>query len=619
MNRASFFETEQNKTLYIYKAITKDNTTLTFEKNSVNVIALEMVKVVDALILSKGSQPILDSSETVIKLSSAQTFSLQLNEHLNFELNDFFLFSFKDLSILPSPNVLNDLYYIQDKSQMIELYEEEFEEINITQLKFLKELNGVDFIITTNVEDYKNAFHTQGKKTVNFYLNDPTLLNSITLYQNTKGIISRVKSEYVRQSSVSNEFKPFMFFVNPINVKANTYDYYFWTLSNYKNLNPRNLFLFRENGNQLNLLNLLNLDSEAYAVIKACCYVTSVLTSPNTSDFNDEFKKTYTMENTPNNYNNNQIQRIIDKYKNSGQTDAAANFKAVVYALSNHIKSDFNYGGGMKKGFTLTTPFYIEYVQSKPEPTFYLRSDHFWIGSTSVTGKFGNEFLNLNSFMYDGSQIQLPIVPDEIEELDFSQNPIDFNEKSLNLNYPIWFFSSDNKIADFFNFKLESIADDEIVERTYEFSGTSKASSSEIAERFINDVGINYKVIGSTVLSTRTSTTGTPNYYNPYSQETTYIYETIKVTGRKVIDGSKFFENRTDFIFINKNDLKKNLAGLFPEGRGSLEIQTENVDNLDNLKITSLYLDISHITVNGFSVVVNEDIKKRHNLSFKFW
>ncbi|VEU58402.1 hypothetical protein [Mycoplasmopsis gallinacea] len=626
MNRTYLFETEETKTLYIYKAITKDNNPLTFQKNSVNVVALEYVKQIDALVLSKGTQPILDSSEALIKLSSAKTFSLQLNEHLNFDLNDFYFFSFEAPGSLDN-NDLNNFYYIQEKNQMLELYQEEFEEISITQLKFLKELNDVDFIFIKNqeeLESYKSAFHSSGEKTLNLNLRMPTLLNSISLYQSSNGRTERIKATHVQSGEEREKVKPFLFLVNPINVKNNSFEYYFWTLSNYKNLNARNLFLFRTGISRINMLNLLNLDNEAYEVVKNCCYVTYVLTSPNTENFNDDFKRTYTTDSNPTNYNNNQIQKIINKYEAAGNSGAVANFKAIIYSLSNHIKSDFNYGGGMKKGFTLTVPFYIQYSFASPSPIFTLMSDHFNIASNGVAGKFKQEFLNLNSFVYQGSQIQLPLVPNEFEEFDFSQNPLDFNEKSLNFNYPIWLFSTDDKIANFFNFKFQDWASDETVERTYEFSGRSTTPYSEIEARFIRDVGINYKVIGSTVVSTRTETHAQPKppgfnitAYEHVFQPTTTIHETIKVVGRKIIDGEKFFQNITDFIFINKNDLNNSLSGLVSET--PLVIQTEAVENLDTLAITSLYLDISQISINEFALPNIEQYKKRHNLNFKFW
>ncbi|MFV8483553.1 hypothetical protein [Mycoplasma sp. Z473B] len=412
----------EQTTLYVYKI--ESDKPITFQKNSVNIIALAEPEEFEIMILNNAKIPAIntDSDSFSNKLFNSKTIvaSNDLAEHLN--TNAFYLFSFEQVQ---DTSNFADFYIAENKIDNFELADSfnNLNELTLTQLNYYKELQNMQFVIVKDKQQYQK-FKNNEFQNITLELNNSALINHINFLNKN--------NEFLKMNL--NSLSPFLLFVNPFRVKNNSYALNFWSLENY------NLGLFKEilmNGTNANSNEFIQQIKELYSITQAV--------KSGFKDFTEEQLKEFKKKNGDitdlKNYNNQFIKNISDKYIFNGEYDKYLKWNAYVLASSNYLYSDYCWKNGLNNEYMYYSALALNMTSSAIESTSRIYK-YSRAGFSSITSKIQNEFLNGNVFNHFGKSIQFPLLNEQLEEVDYSQNPVDFNNKSFNFNYPVYLFAN---------------------------------------------------------------------------------------------------------------------------------------------------------------------------------
>ncbi|MFV8480115.1 hypothetical protein ACNQ2O_00640 [Mycoplasma sp. AA7A] len=428
----------EQTTLYVYKI--ESDKPITFQKNSVNVISLADPEEFEVMVLNNAKIPAIntDSESFSNKLFNSKTIvaSNELTEHLN--TNAFYLFSFEQVQ---DASNFKDFYIAENKIDNFELADSfnNLNELTLTQLNYYKELQNMQFVIVKNKEQY-NKFKSSATNDITLELNHSALINHINFLNN--------KNEFIKMKSSSQA--PFLLFVNPFRVKNNTYALNFWSFENY------NLGLFKEiliNGNDSKNNEFINQIRDLYTVTQAVKSGFKNFTDQQIKDFRLKYGDITDLKN----YSNQYIKNISDKYILSGEFDKYLKWNAYVLASSNYLFSDYCWKSGLNNEYMYYSALALNMSVSDVETSsrIYNYNPNALL---PISSKIQNEFLNGNVFNHFGKSIQFPLLNEQLEEIDYSQNPVDFNNKSFNFNYPVYLFATTHefqKIIDYSSYVPE--------------------------------------------------------------------------------------------------------------------------------------------------------------------
>ncbi|MEA4162526.1 hypothetical protein [Mycoplasma sp. 4404] len=402
--------------LYVYKI--ESNKPLSFIKHSINVINLPEPEEFDVIKLNhtKLSNTLLDDGNVSNELFNSYTISgdSDLYNYLEVEpsKNIFYLFTFD------SPYVIqfNEFYIIENKIDNMELNDvlEAYADITLTQLDYYKELHNIDF-----------HFKFQGNETTINQLDDlviktnkGALINSINLLDDKYQIIK----------ATNKSQSPYMLIINPFNVKGNNYSLNFWSLAG---------------NNFIPLKEYLNNRDVRNEYIDFCKYLVNVSKIVRTSfqGMNEEqlkkFEEKYGKISDLKNWTDQQVQNKLNEYVVNGYYHKTNILKAYLLAFSNDINSTYAFKGGFNSENMLYSPLVVWYHNNNAKWFSYM----YYINTNNeIHSRLQNNFLNNNIVKFNGSNIQLSLVPNVLEEKDYSATPIEFNDKTYNFNYVSYLF-----------------------------------------------------------------------------------------------------------------------------------------------------------------------------------
>ncbi|WP_416755454.1 hypothetical protein ACM0K4_00245 [Mycoplasma sp. VS42A] len=414
--------------LYVYKI--ESDKPITFQKNSVNVIALGAPEEFEVMVLNNAKIPAIntDSESFSNKLFNSKTIvaSNELTEHLN--TSAFYLFSFEQVQ---DASNFKDFYIAENKIDNFELADSfnNLNELTLTQLSYYKELQNMDFVVVNNLETYKQVI--KNTNSIELELNSSALINHINVVGANNAYLD---------ATVSN-VNPFLLFVNPFRIEADKYSLNFWSLENY------NFGLY----NDATKTNEFLKDNEFLNHLKKIVSISKIvqsnfkgMDSKQITDFQNQNGNITDLKS----YTNAYLKEILDNYLYSGEFDKYLKFKSYILASSNYLISDYCWKGGNNYEFQFYSPAAFNYNASNVTTVSRLYS----LTKDKIFSKVKNEFLHSNVFSHFGHNIQLPLLNEQLEEIDYSQNPVDFNDKSYNLNYPVYYFANSQdfeKIVDY--------------------------------------------------------------------------------------------------------------------------------------------------------------------------
>lgn len=179
---------------------------------------------------------------------------------------------------------------------------------------------------------------------------------------------------------------------------------------------------------------------------------------------------------------------LIDaRLKELDKTDilAANRLRNVILALSSYILSSFSIKGGLNEEHKLALPFYFEsnsnLIDTKIKSEWFLFED----GTIKPNTKHNDGVLNSNLVFFNNEVIQFPTPPIQLQEVNVSNLPIEFNtSNSANLNY-IWysFFNNESDITKYLLLQQE-------IKTTEKLENITFYLNLDNAEKFLAEKGI---------------------------------------------------------------------------------------------------------------------------------
>ncbi|WP_338583290.1 hypothetical protein [Mycoplasmopsis cynos] len=432
-------------TLYVYKIknfIEKQK----LETNSKNFIRLEFVGEFDATITARAKQTNLNLDNKILKLGLNDSLTVAIDDNFIFDENEFY---FILGSKYQAHTGLYDAYYFETKIDELifnDLGDDKIQEFTITKLKSFKELNDIEFIVVNDEDDVNNELEVVNA-------DDKIDITSYQLEFYSSALINQImhfKNDFfeVPNFEIKDNKKPILIFANPTAVYDNTYSLFLWNISKFyvDNWSVISFFLRRltleYHKNYEHYLKQIVNNGSHREILKECAYNTYV-----------EFQGTETQRKEWADKNGNAKSSDINDYliRNFLAIRPEAEkikFLSLLLMFSEQIASSYCWKGGLNDEHKAALPMTAHFKDIANE--YYVDNPRIVLESLLYSTneqdnndiKFGvyNQFLNKNIFFLNGKTVQFALTPDQFEEPELSQRPIDFNNKTLNLNYPFYLF-----------------------------------------------------------------------------------------------------------------------------------------------------------------------------------
>lgn len=473
----SFLENFNANNLYeidIFQVFKKSS----FQKNTINIVKPIFLKTIDAYLISKNWTTTISNLEEDSDFKNVQEFSFSTPEDLELNANYFYVFVLN-----PEKNKSNyekenfnwndkDIFLLKEKVQAFSFENIDLQqnfEFNLVDLKTYKEIENINFIFTSANLSFENF---------NLNFENNLLVNSINFYDSAKN--QEVNFDYL-----SNK-KPLLVYANPIQVNKKNLNLFFWSFSGNSQiyLNSIKNFIFfpsnpNWNANVLDNIENCSFDLANYSFADVKNLLIELI--QDTEIFysqNAEAKKRRFGDILP-----SKIEELIDyKVQNFKVNFPEKSFvlSQLLLSLSSQIKSSFCWKGGLNNEVELFAFLTLKYKTNK----FYLKSKFLEIDrQKNFVLKNSNNFLNSNLYNFQNYFVSLPILPEKIEAQDFSQNPVDFNDKTFNLNYPFYLFLTQDE---FNSFQNQSSRNPQTQTTLKQFFGQSNFDGTDL--RFRNEI-----------------------------------------------------------------------------------------------------------------------------------
>lgn len=441
-------------TFQIYKLKTNNNKVI-FEANTINFISLERVGQFDFAISQSFRNNVILSNEDKTSLGLYQSFQVYTEDDIPFIDGQFYILSVKDIK---NSYDLEEAFYFESKIQedaFNEIANRSIKEFTITKLAALKELQGIEFVLGDG-KPFESSI------TLKFDRN--SLINNLNF---TMEAPSGATYKALPLQDPDNE-QPFLFFFNPINVRDNGHFMYLWSFNPTFNLpydyliNSTNVV---EGERVLNIemlftfLGILTFKDIFLKIWKVIDVVDSGF-----QGYSEERIKRFREENGTFQKSEDYINFIVSSYlKNNKLTDKQKNaIKSLILLCSSQLSGYYTFKGGRTEEHKLAFPFFIE----KSGEQFFLKSLYYIVENNQIKNNNKNNYLNHNTIQIHDQAVQLPLLPERLTELDFSSNPVDFNNKTYNFNYPFWLWLAERERETLlsFNYQKFHLADVKTIE-----------------------------------------------------------------------------------------------------------------------------------------------------------
>ncbi|WP_036464390.1 hypothetical protein [Mycoplasmopsis sturni] len=422
--------TQPSGTVYLYEIDTKDKPH--FKKDTVNFVRLKFVDSYEYFEVSKDFNSLVVESDFFTEFQILPDIKIALNEKINFEANKFYLF-FKDHGApeLTEENYYklldnNNIFVLKDKSLSFSfeaIEAQEVSELTLTPLSTLKELNNIEFIYTNK--------QIKDPEQISLNLLPGSLINTVNIiYKNPD-----TKKDYYAKF-IYNDSNTIMLplYCSPFSVLGNKVAWFVWNLS----ANKQNHFY----GLKSHLNDDLSFDLprylEAFRIFSNGTYFDTIF------EYNYRFLNSINLKELQEkgitnikDYTNGQIQLLKSRYADE---KARNKLLHIIFLASSFVNTDYAFKGGWNNEIELFTLFSFIY---DPAKKLFIKSNFISVekeGEQPVIKWISDnqQFLNFNTYNLEGKYVNLPILPDQIEETDFSQTPVDFNDKTFNFNYPFY-------------------------------------------------------------------------------------------------------------------------------------------------------------------------------------
>lgn len=439
------FNVSDTGTLYIYKIDTSKP--LKFQKNSFNFVKLKKVSETEYAKISTELVPSSIEQDSTTLLNLTHQVKINTTEQVNLPYNNFYIF------FLESPQIENNQIkngYVLNSNTVENIFNlttgtQEVSELTITPLETLKELEGIEFFVVN--EDLQD-------QQITLTLNAGSLLNLINFYKfNDK--LQNLKYSYASQ------LFPYVIYANPLNLNNDTLNFFMWSFSSNHAIPLKgisSLIEVRESYKEkarpipgvsphivpvefvkFDLINYLHL-REFYDLIINLIEKTRIFYK-GTKQEKENLARDFDIKNIRE-YNDFLILEAKQKYPEFEHL-----LSTTLILLSEQIDSSYCWKGGLNNENAIFSPFTLYYQNNE----FLIKSEFLsWNLTDGVFNlKNNTAFLNFNLYKYKGYFLNLPSLPAELSEQDFSQKPVDFNDKSFNFNYPFYLFINDRDFSNY--------------------------------------------------------------------------------------------------------------------------------------------------------------------------
>lgn len=587
--------------LYIYKLKTNKKD-INLEVNSINFIRLEFLGKYEASITARSKQSLLNLDNKVLKLGLNDSMNLAISDEFEFEENTFYFLSEQAIE---NDEELANAYYFETKIDELifnDLGNDKIQEFTITKLKAFKELNDVEFVLlkNENFENYELEFKSS------------SLINQILNFKN--GFFE------VPNFEIKENKKPILLFANPTAIYENNYSLFLWSLSKFYIENWSTLYnqireLSTSENNQY-YLSQITTNEEYKNIIKQCAYNTYV-----EYQGSEQQRKEWTAKNG-NSKSADINDYIIRNFIASKSEIEKIKFLSILLIFSENIASSYSWKGGLNDEHKAVLPVTARFKnisgqKDEPNPNIILETFFFNFEKQNSELIFGvyNQFLNKNIFILNGKMVQFGITPEVFEDLDISQQPIDFNNKTLNLNYPFYLFATNEETKKLFNLNNEILDNYDtqiftVEKQTQEPDGRGFTRPRNWYQETINEYKgrFPFSEINIEILRTYTKPVMLPNHTGLGATETRDLYHNELRVTVKTYNNSNQSENTSLFLISNPSELRAKLL----TDATRINIQTKP----EKIIIKGAFLQDYKVIINEQSYLINSKNKITNKLIF---
>ncbi|WP_036452799.1 hypothetical protein [Mycoplasma buteonis] len=581
------------KSFYIYELLS-DSEKILLENNSINIVRINNIGYYTFNVVTNSKNTILTSEEDKTRLGLFNSFELSTTQKIPLKESTFYVLSETEIN---TTEELNNSYYFESKLEE-NLFNEVTEQSAVTftasRLKSFKELNKISFVLNKDDNNKYNQLTLKLPKTA-------LINNLIFTARNEENESYRIKPNLLSNNP------PYLLFCNPINIIDNKLSLYPWTfnpirwisyavikeVSEQQEDKSYRVDLFR----LFTILEIIEFKDVYWQLFAVSDAVNSGYKGMDKEE-KEKWQQEYGQFNKASEYIDYEVFKILSSYKKQNQIQAV---KSIMLLSSSQLSGQYCYKGGNTQEHKTIFPFYIE----KIGVDFYIKSDIYKL-EEHLKPLLTNAFLNANAFIVNDQMVQLPLLPEKLQELDYSQNPTDFNEKTLNLDYPFWIQLIGEKAQSNFLFlgDAKSKTQRRFMYETYTVSGSVTDSSFAVRREFQTKDILKWKIerVGGTVKDIRCKSLGSytieinePYTGGPHTGTTTELIYKYQCVGIYEIDKPKFvyFDEQPDLYFYNKNDLAKiidpdNLAETISY---DFAFDLNEGERLESLLISSVWTD----------------------------
>lgn len=656
LNLQNYLNSSGELKLYKYKIINlKNNEFLKLHSTQNDLIILEQVDEINGYLNNSVLNLNEKTDNEQILFNYFDTFTLSTNQNVFEPLQtmnkDFYLFALKNEYDIDFNK--DEIYYIDSNSQVDYDFSDTNDDENyLYQITFsnVKQLKNYDLdTIEYKLKKYVNNEFT---KYIELEVEPSMLFSDLVFVGRRIKDNGEIENNVIPEIKIANDVLMYPHLMHPMLAQK---DYIYWydnfnsfveiineffTNSNILTFEP--IFDFLKKEYEFTLVS-----SDFIEILNKILNVTITLTS-NYSNFKEnkekeikKFKEEIYSGSNPKEFCDFQIKTYFDKLTLFNQK-VRKTFELIFLMFSQYISSSFCFKGGLTQEHELFLPFYVEIKGDEKNRGYILRSNYFYFDNKIKKWiPKGDGLLNHNTFEFHSNAMTLPVLPNQIEETNITNSPIDFNStQSQNFNYLMWHPSNEKTIDNYLSHIKQTSKKDEYFYRTvsWQIAGgytiTHRTSIEPFAEekfearfdseedfrakaRFIpvvdeilrnpnysinenewykrDNVKIyrknfekNYKSGGYSFGSQARNNSG---WW--YKYDSVWVYLTFKI--KNIVQNSEFY--KPIFLYKSKDDFLKNFD--LNEPIKIKFVVNENNFILENISIKSIFASKINISVNN--------------------
>lgn len=473
------------------------------ENHRTQEIQVQYLRNIEALLVEKGMTLFEEElknqnkNENVIlvnstKIKNLSNLSIITNdENISFQEDTVYLIKINEEYFIVDEIFKNYDFSEQDASFITKIDLTNFKKIN-SNIKFvLEQAKKLEDEIIEEAKPTSKHIYSD-KITIRFpnstLINQISVNGELSLYKNGSPLNLTTTKNFILESESNLTTLPLI--LNPFYLSNNEHNKVLW-LSRFHNflyhINFWNWMPYVLANNKIDIQRQILLDDNTSFNLLLEVVKNSDIQKNNFKGLNDE-----EITALKNKYGTLDMSKVNDylidvRLKELDKTDilAANRLRNVILALSSYILSSFSIKGGLNEEHKLALPFYFEtsinLIDTKLKSEWFLFED----GVIKPNTKHNDGVLNSNLVFFNNEVIQFPTPPIQLQEVNVSNLPIEFNtNNSANLNY-VWysFFNNESDITKYLLLQQEN-------KTTEKYENITFFLELDNAEKFLSEKGI---------------------------------------------------------------------------------------------------------------------------------